>query len=246
MIEVRGILINEEGSNYLMYKSSLMWERVVRDVFTISGPTTWLKELARTNDIECLISNTHEELYFVVVYEAPCSKIDQIKRLVAEINRVSENCSLPPLVAIGDDSSTWTDEITSKVREIRAVKNTGNQNELLQGIVEEEMQKIKRELYAPEPCSRDSVTQIPQEKFFPMHNISMMVLSGFIAVAGINAIAIAFTLLNAAALGTSGLVVAGFGVAGILAGVGLFAVNAYKHMNASLVDDLDNSIAATI
>jgi len=56
----------------------------------------------------------------------------------------------------------------------------------------------------------------------------MLVLGGFIAAAGIAAVAIAFTLLNAVTLGTAGLVVVGVGVAAVLSGVGLFAANSYN------------------
>lgn len=59
-------------------------------------------------------------------------------------------------------------------------------------------------------------------------NISMQVLGGFIAAVGCAAVATAFILLNAASLGTVGLVVAGLGAAAILAGVGLFATHSPK------------------
>jgi hypothetical protein len=58
-------------------------------------------------------------------------------------------------------------------------------------------------------------------------SISMMVLGGFIAVIGITAVALAFTLLNAATFGIAGLAVAGGAVA--LSGIGLFAVGTYKN-----------------
>lgn len=64
-------------------------------------------------------------------------------------------------------------------------------------------------------------------------NISMMVLGGFIAAAGIAAVAIAFTVLNVATFGIVGLVVAGIGVAAALSGVGLFATGAYKNRNTT-------------
>ncbi len=60
-------------------------------------------------------------------------------------------------------------------------------------------------------------------------NISMMVLGGFIAAMGVAAVAIAFTLLNAATFGIPGLVVAGIGVAAVLSGIGLFASGVYKN-----------------
>lgn len=54
-------------------------------------------------------------------------------------------------------------------------------------------------------------------------NISMMVLGGFIAVAGVATVALAFTVLNAATFGVAGLVTAGVGIAAVLSGIGLFA-----------------------
>ena len=70
-------------------------------------------------------------------------------------------------------------------------------------------------------------------------NISMMVLGGFIAAAGIAAVAIAFTLLNAATFGTSGLMLACVGVGAVLSGVGLFATGAYKNKQTTSDESLD-------
>jgi ABC-type tungstate transport system substrate-binding protein len=56
-----------------------------------------------------------------------------------------------------------------------------------------------------------------------------MVMGGFIAVLGTSAVALAFTLLNAATFGIAGIVVASIGVAAALTGVGLFATGAYKN-----------------
>jgi hypothetical protein len=63
----------------------------------------------------------------------------------------------------------------------------------------------------------------------PLSNISMMVLGGFIAAAGIAAVALSFTLLNALTLGMPGLIVGSIGVAAALSGIGLFATGAYKN-----------------
>jgi hypothetical protein len=59
-------------------------------------------------------------------------------------------------------------------------------------------------------------------------SISMMVLGGFIIAAGITAVAIAFTLLNATTFGVAGLVVAGAGVGAALSGIGLFATGTHN------------------
>ena len=72
-------------------------------------------------------------------------------------------------------------------------------------------------------------------------NISMMVLGGFIAFVGIAAVAIAFTVLNAATFGAAGIVVASVGAAAVLSGVGLFATGAYKNRQTSPDDSLDFS-----
>lgn len=55
-----------------------------------------------------------------------------------------------------------------------------------------------------------------------LSGLSMHVLSGFLTVVGISAIAIAFVVLNASSA-VPGLIVAGLGLTAILAGVGLFA-----------------------
>ena len=60
-------------------------------------------------------------------------------------------------------------------------------------------------------------------------SISMVVLEGFIAVAGIAAVAVAFAVLNAATFGIAGLIVAGVGAAATLCGVGLFAADLYRN-----------------
>ncbi|MGC1183311.1 hypothetical protein [Legionella sp.] len=72
-----------------------------------------------------------------------------------------------------------------------------------------------------------------------MINISMLVLSGFMAVVGCAAVATAFVLLNAATFGVPGVIVAGLGIASALTGVGLFAIDTYK--NRQKHSELDNS-----
>lgn len=72
-------------------------------------------------------------------------------------------------------------------------------------------------------------------------NISMMVLGGIIAVVGITAVAIAFTVLNAATLGIAGLTVASVGVALALSGVGLFAVGVNKNSQPMVDESLSSA-----
>lgn len=57
----------------------------------------------------------------------------------------------------------------------------------------------------------------------PSHFPSMQILGAFIAATGITAVAIAFTVLNAATLGIPGLIVGVIGIASVLVGCGIFA-----------------------
>ena len=77
-------------------------------------------------------------------------------------------------------------------------------------------------------------------------NISMQILSGFMAVAGGAAVAIAFTLLHAATFGAAGLVVAALGTASLLAGVGLFASGTCKNRQAMFNDSLDAAVTPAV
>lgn len=56
-------------------------------------------------------------------------------------------------------------------------------------------------------------------------SISMQVISGFMVALGVAAIAIAFSLLNAATLGTAGVAVAATGLVSLVAGCGLFKLS---------------------
>jgi len=71
----------------------------------------------------------------------------------------------------------------------------------------------------------------------------MQVLGGFMAALGCAAVATAFVLLNAATFGIPGLIVAGLGVASILAGVGLFAAGTYKKRQGTPNDSLNDSVS---
>jgi hypothetical protein len=97
------------------------------------------------------------------------------------------------------------------------------------------------------PLKEDQPLKSDKENIesFSLTNISMMVLEGFIAVAGIAAIAMAFTLLNAATFGVAGIVVACVGVALSLTGMGLFAASTYKNcqpVNENLLNTSDSVI----
>jgi hypothetical protein len=59
-----------------------------------------------------------------------------------------------------------------------------------------------------------------------------MGFGGFIAPIGVTAVAIAFTVLNAATLGVAGMAVAGVGAVLAVTGIGLFAAGVYKNRQA--------------
>lgn len=83
----------------------------------------------------------------------------------------------------------------------------------------------------------------PSQASSSMSNISMMVLGGFIAVAGIAAIAIAFTVLHAATLGIP-VLLAGAGMAAVLTGCGLFACNMNKKTTPNTLDFSMSGVSA--
>lgn len=86
--------------------------------------------------------------------------------------------------------------------------------------------------------SRLKSSQTEETNSLLMDNMSMMVLGGFIAAVGIAAIAIAFTLLNAATLALPGVVLAGIGAA--LTVMGLFA-SANRNSQTNPENSLDFS-----
>jgi len=65
-------------------------------------------------------------------------------------------------------------------------------------------------------------------------SLNYLILSGGCLFGGTVAIIIAFTLLNAATLGTAGVVVATIGAGLMLAGIGIFAKNCSKNQDTSL------------
>lgn len=71
-------------------------------------------------------------------------------------------------------------------------------------------------------------------------SISMQILGGFMAVTGVATVALAFVILNAATFGLAGLIAAGVGTAGILGGVGLFAVGASRSCPSTIDEPLNN------
>ena len=68
----------------------------------------------------------------------------------------------------------------------------------------------------------DLVDKRQNQKLF--NGINMQILSGFIGVLGVAAIAVAFTALSLATFGTAGVIVGGIGLVAVLMGCGLFKV----------------------
>ncbi|WP_018576128.1 hypothetical protein [Legionella shakespearei] len=61
----------------------------------------------------------------------------------------------------------------------------------------------------------------------------MHLLNGFIGALGVGAVAVAFTVLNAATLNIPGLILAGVGVGALVSSMGLFAFNRPKAPESS-------------
>jgi hypothetical protein len=120
--------------------------------------------------------------------------------------------------------SKKTDEINSLTRQLKENVRSEQRKQL------DEEHRLEKQLLAEpdiqEKQNPDTKSDTPSSS---ITNISMMVLGGFITVAGIAAVAIAFTVLNAVTFGIPGLIVAGLGVAAALSGMGLFAAGAYKN-----------------
>ena len=178
---------------------------------------------------------------FVVVYDISCPDIEsKIKSLIArltQLNSRNNNELLPILVSIGDEESTWGEDIRNQVSSLRTVKNTVSSDALFQSIIQQEYDKITaklmveiREEVAAEDAAEDA-------GITPISN--MLVLGGFMAVLGSLAVAIAFTVLNAATCGIAGLVVAGVGIALALSGIGIFSAAASRKTQS--LPDLPNS-----
>ena len=114
---------------------------------------------------------------------------------------------------------------------------------LIRAFQNQNLHRVTESSPRTEPESDEIITPYPLRQAGNISssstNISMMVLGGVIAVVGIAAVAIAFTVLNAATLGIAGLTVASIGVALALSGVGLFAVGANKNSQPMVAEPLN-------
>lgn len=199
---------------------------------------------------------TNKTTQFIVVYDVSCpNKEKHIKKLLTEINAIKQNDSLPTIISIGNEQRPLAKKITKQVL-VKKVSDIGNRKKLFFNIIETECRDIEEKLLSTDIAlklqkninldaaklnsevkpSLKNATPIPSKM-----DINMMVLGGFIAVAGIAAVAIAFTVINTASFGAAGLAVAIVGVAATLAGVGLFATEFYTNRQTTTNESLNFS-----
>lgn len=245
-INVIGIMIGDEYNDFKLYEMNETWNKHSQaDTHSETGysGSSWV--VGFKNILGYLSVPSPVNTQFVVVYDVSCpNKEDHIKKLLTEINKIKKNDLLPTLISIGHEPSPWNEEIINQVSSIKEVPSTAPHNDLFKKMIESEFNNTKKVLLAAdkaEELNKNNKIKLPQTKTTStssMMGISMMVLGGFIAAAGITAVAIAFTLLNAATFGAAGLAVAIVGVAATLSGVGLFATGAYKNKQTTSDDSL--------
>lgn len=227
---VIGIMIGATDDDYRLYHMTKRWDSSSRSV--VEG----LKDIIGYLSIEL-----QDDTEFVVVYDVSCPKKEtQLKTLLSTIhNKIKKDDLLPSLIAIGHETSPLSADITAQVSDSKEVGAADNHEQLLAEIVSTKLNNIINQQLVDETELNTEITP-PVTTTAPHSsstaNFSMMVLSGFITAIGIAAVAVAFTVLNAATLGTAGLVVAGIGIAATLTGIGLFA-NACKSSKVITPDD---------
>ncbi len=244
-ISVIGIMIGADYKDYRLYHMDESWEESnINGTHSSNSTASDGSASGLKNILGYLSIPPHAETQFVVVYDVSCpNKEEQLKKILAAINQVRKNDLLPTLVSIGHEQASLSADITGQVSNIKEVANTENPKDLLKDIVATELNNTKKKLLAAEKraeAHKKIEAQPPQTEAAHSSsttNISMMVLGGFIAAVGVAAVAIAFTLLNAATFGIAGLVVAGTGAAAVLSGLGLFAAGAYRNRQTTAPDE---------
>jgi hypothetical protein len=241
-INVVGVLIAEKPEDVFLYRRIESWAG------TDINQANWLVGLYE--DMDELPAMMIAGTQLVIAYEVTCAnKEESIKKLFAKINTCKKNELTPILIAIGGKKSDLSEEITTQVVERFVVERPASLVNWFRAIVKEEIDVIKerfKAVYKDRELQETTNLRLQTPQYQEEgSNISMMVLSGFIAAAGIVAVAIAFTLLSGAAFGPAGFVVAGIGAAGALAGVGLFAAHKASSLDLD-IEDLEGSNAATI
>ncbi|MCL9684546.1 hypothetical protein [Legionella maioricensis] len=100
---------------------------------------------------------------------------------------------------------------------------------------------VSRKAYTTIEHSQQNTTFNENADAIAMADLSMMVIGGFIAAAGMLAVVIAFAVLNAATFGIPGVVVASVGIAASLSGMGLFAAGGCRGCQAHSEPSFDIS-----
>jgi uncharacterized membrane protein len=227
-------MIAEEFKDFKLFHMNESWESNTQNgthTETLGAGSSWVEGL---KDILGYLSipplNTTQ---FVVVYDIDCPKKEEhLKRILGGLNKIKKNDLLPTLVSIGHEDAPLNEDIAKQAADIKEIAKTNDPNKLFQQIINDELAKTKKEILAAEKeeqaqkAKTETHSYSKTEKQTSTANISMLVLSGFIAAAGVAAVAIAFTVLNAATFGVSGLVVAIGGTAAALIGAGFFASGA--------------------
>jgi hypothetical protein len=254
-LKVIGVMIDAEHKDFSIYQLSGQYsENDQEGTFQCisSGSSKFGKGL--NNYLSYISKITSATTQFVIVYDVSCqNKEEHIKKLLTEINAIKNNDLLPTLISIGHELQPFAEEITNQVL-VKEASDIGIRKELFKNIIMNEFLNTEKifvsahQALQPQNNLIQDMPETPKVKpslaketptSLPM-NISMMVLGGVIAAAGITAVAIAFTLLNAATFGVSGLVAAVVGAAAALSGVGLFAIGAYKNRQTSSDEPLNN------
>ncbi|MFA5960964.1 MAG: hypothetical protein WC785_10670 [Tatlockia sp.] len=155
---------------------------------------------------------------------------------IAEIV-ITEQTAQPEM----EDQSIKITEQDEPVPEPSAFMQSDNDQDFI--ILSEPTPSTLKKESTPIPRNVPRKRPLPKakEKVHSCANISMMVLGGFIAAAGIAAVALAFTVLNAATLGIAGIATAVAAVPLFFSGVGLFATGIYKNRQPGDEQPLDAS-----
>jgi serine/threonine protein kinase len=199
-------------------------------------------EVSFTNITTVAEVNQHNTALHRQLNEYIASRKNEISNALATLN-INEDLSLIAQ-AIADkiqDIDVQAQQIVKRINEeLRQRQAEAQQKNQAQALIDGHVQQIRHL-----EVSFTNITTVAEEQeaiavheingpmelnvSSPLSNISMMVLGGFIAAAGIAAVALSFTLLNALTLGMPGLIVGSIGVAAALSGIGLFATGAYKN-----------------
>ncbi len=216
-------MISEKDEHFKLYQKNEHWDETLNgtNILTAGSGSSWSKGL--TSIMGYLSLPVSEHTQFIVVYDADCpNKERNLKTMLAEINKIKLNNLYPTqVVSIGHEHTQLPQELLQQSGAIKEVAKTETPDEVLRQIVTNELNNIKQQILAIERTEHLQKSMTAP----PTITIRMDILSGFIATVGISAVAVAFTLLNAAIFGTFGLgVVTALAItATTLSGIGFFS-----------------------